>query len=234
MIKKEGIDMKVAFHHHAVVTIETNDGTKIIIDPFIRGNEKCDLEVDQLDVDVILLTHAHSDHFGDTIELAQKNEALVISNVEISAYLSQFNIETHGMQPGGSSNLDFGKISFTPAIHGSSLEINGKPHTLGLACGIILEADGKTIYHMGDTALYSDMKLIGDRFEIDLAFIPIGDTYTMGIRDALQASKWIKAKKIVPIHYNTFPEIEQNPQEFTDQLEEAVGIIPSIGEFIDF
>ena len=226
--------MKVAFHNHAVVTIETNDGIQIIIDPFIKGNEKCDLDVDQLNVDVILLTHAHSDHFGDTIELAEKNNALVVANVEICEYLGQFDIETHGMQPGGSYHLDFGRVTFTPAIHGSSLELDGRPHTLGLACGIILEIDGKTVYHMGDTALYSDMKLIGKRFDIDLAFIPIGDNYTMGIRDALQASEWIKAKKVVPIHYNTFPVIEQNPREFTDQLGEAVGIIPNIGESIDF
>lgn len=225
--------MKAAFHGHAVVTVELEDGTKIIYDPFITGNEQTDLNIDELDIDVILLTHAHDDHFGDTIELAKMNDATVVTTVEIADYLATQDVEAHGMQPGGSHEFEFGTVKFFQAIHGSSIEINGLPHTLGLATGIMLNADGKSLYHVGDTALYSDMKLIGELNDIDLAFIPIGDNFTMGPEDAKMAAEWLQAKKAVPIHYNTFPLIEQDPQAFVDSLAEGVGYVPNKGELFD-
>src|SRR5699024_9546767 len=124
------------------------------------------------------------------------------------------DVEAHGMQPGGAFDFDFGRVKFTQAIHGSSLEIDGKSHTLGLASGILVTADSKTVYHLGDTALYSDMKLIGEMNTIDLAFKPIGDNFTMGPEHAALAAKWLQAKKIIPIHYNTSPIIKQNPEEY--------------------
>lgn len=224
--------MKLKWHGHSVVSIETDGGVKLLIDPFITGHEACDLDVESLEVDYILLTHAHSDHVGDTQAIAERTGALIISNVEIVSYFEGLGLKGHGMQPGGAHEFDFGLVKMFPAIHGSSLEIDGKPFTLGLAMGIMLTIDGKTIYHLGDTALYSDMQLIGQRHDIDLAFVPIGDNFTMGIEDALLASEWLEAKTIVPIHYNTFPVIEQDPEVFVAGLKKQKGLIPKIGERI--
>ena len=227
--------MKATFHGHAVVFLETEDGTKLLFDPFISGNEHTDLDVETVETDYILVTHAHADHFGDTIKLANRTGATVITTVEIADYLATKDITAHGMQPGGAYDFDFGRVKLTPAIHGSSLDIDGSgnPYTLGLASGILVTADDRTVYHMGDTALYSDMKLIGDTNTIDLAFVPIGDNFTMGPEDAAIAARWIKARKVVPIHYNTFPLIEQDPNQFINLLEDGVGEILEIGDTIE-
>lgn len=224
--------MKAKYHGHSVVSLETNKGEKFLFDPFINGHEACDLDVDTVEVDYIFVTHAHSDHIGDTVEIAKRTGAKVITTVEIANYLTTKDVEAHGMQPGGAFDFDFGRVKFTQAIHGSSLEIDGKSHTLGLASGILVTADSKTVYHLGDTALYSDMKLIGEMNEIDLAFVPIGDNFTMGPEDAAQATKWLKPKKAVPIHYNTFPLIQQNPLDYIDLLDENVGMVLTVGESI--
>ena len=228
--------MKVTYHGHSVVTIVTDDGTNLVFDPFINGHEACDLDVRTVEADYILLTHAHSDHFGDTIEIAKRTGATVITTVEIAEYLSSKDIEAHGMQPGGSFNFEFGHVKLTPAIHGSSLQLkpdDEMPTTLGLASGILVSINNKIIYHVGDTALYSDMKLIGEMNDIDLAFVPIGDNFTMGPKDAAVATKWLKAKQAVPIHYNTFPMIEQDPSDYINLLDDGVGKILTIGDFIE-
>lgn len=226
--------MKASFHGHAVVMLETDDGTKLLFDPFITGNESCDLDAETVEPDVILVTHAHADHFGDTVAIAKRTGAQVITTVEIADYLGTLDVEAHGMQPGGAHEFEFGRVKFTQAIHGSSLDIDGSsvPTTLGLAAGILVTADNRTVYHVGDTALYSDMRLIGDSEKIDLAFIPIGDNFTMGPRDAAVAARWLKADTVVPIHYNTFPLIEQNPTSFINLLHQGVGIVLEIGQSI--
>lgn len=227
--------MKATFHGHAVVGLEKEDGTKFLIDPFISGNPMTDLDSETLEVDVIFVTHAHDDHLGDTISIAKRTGALVISTVEIVSYLSSQGLENlHGMQPGGAHDFDFARVKMTPAIHGSSLNIDGQSVTLGLATGILITADGQTVYHLGDTALYSDMKLIGERNSIDLAFVPIGDNFTMGPEDAALASQWLKALKVVPIHYNTFELIEQDPLAFIDLLDDGIGYVPVLNEAFEF
>ncbi len=221
--------MKATHHGHAVVSLETKQEVKLLIDPFITGHEDCDLDVDTVEADYILVTHAHADHLGDTVDIAKRTQAQVITTVEIAEYLESLGLNTHGMQPGGAYTFDFGRVKFTPAIHGSSLTIDGIPTTLGLASGILITADEQTVYHLGDTALYSDMKLIGELNDIDLAFIPIGDNFTMGPEDAALAAKWLNSKKVVPIHYNTFPLIEQDPEAFIQMLDGIEGLIPEIG-----
>lgn len=126
------------------------------------------------------------------------------------------------MQPGEAHEFDFSTVKFTQAIHGSSLDIDGsrKPFTLGLAVGILFTADNKTVYHLGDTALFSDLKMIGDQNNIDLAFIPIGDNFTMGPKDVSIASRWLHVDCVVPVHYNTFTLIEQDPHDFVNLLYE--------------
>ena len=225
--------MKVSYHGHSVVQIETN-GKKIIIDPFITGNPLTDLKMGDVKVDVIIVTHGHGDHLGDTIELAKQNNSLVIANFELATYLSWKGLTTHGMSIGGAFEFDFGKVKLTPAIHGTGLVTeNNEIIYLGMPAGILLMAEGKTIYHAGDTGLFSDLQLIGERHPIDLAFLPIGDNFTMGPEDAAIAARFLKAKRVVPIHYNTFPPIKQDPNKFVELLFGNQGLVLEPGEEIE-
>lgn len=224
--------MKIAFNGHAVVQIATNNGVKIIIDPFINGNPSCNLTVDKIKVDYVLLTHAHADHFGDTLEIAKSNQATVVANPELCDYLQSQGIEDLvPMQAGQTHDFDFGRLEYTPAIHGSSLTIDGEEIQMGKACGIILDIEGKTVYHMGDTHLFPELQALGENHAIDLAFAPIGGKYTMDAADAKTAVETLNAKKVIPVHYNTFEGIEADPNAFVASLPEGVGFIPIVGEF---
>ena len=225
--------MKISWHGQSCVRIQTDTGVAILIDPFITGNSKSDLDPDTVEADVIFLTHAHNDHIGDTESIAKRTDALIVANAEIATFFKKKGLKTHGMQMGGKHQFDFGEVKMTPAIHGSSYEVDGESLTLGLAAGIIFSADGQTIYHAGDTALFTDMKLIGAYKTIDVALLPIGDNYTMGPEDATIATSYIQAKKVIPIHYNTFPLIEQNAEEFCMGLPEEQGLALKVGEIID-
>lgn len=222
--------MKVSYHGHSVVKVETDKHT-ILIDPFISGNDACDLDADTVKADVILLTHGHNDHVGDTMEIAKRNDALVVAPNELAVYLGFKGLKTHPMHIGGAHEFEFGRVKFTQAFHGSSFteEDNTIVYT-GMPAGILLTIDGKTIYHVGDTALFSDLKMIGDMNSIDLAFVPIGDNFTMGPEDALIATDWIRAKVVVPVHYNTFPVIKQDPEAFAKQVKIGEGKAMKIGE----
>jgi L-ascorbate metabolism protein UlaG (beta-lactamase superfamily) len=226
--------LKVSYHGHSVVKIETK-GKVILIDPFITGNSLTDLKVDDIKPDVILLTHGHNDHVGDTVGLAQKHNSLVIAVHELATFLGSQGVEKlHGMSIGGAFEFDFGKVKLTPAFHGSAYITENKEIIYcGMPSGILFMAEGKTIYHAGDTALYSDMKLIGERHPIDVAFLPIGDNFTMGPEDAAYAAKLLNAKTVIPIHYNTFLPIKQDPKRFVELLENQTGIVLQPGEFID-
>lgn len=223
--------MKISWHGHSCIQIQTSENHKIIIDPFIKDNPMSDLKIDHLDIDYILLTHAHKDHFGDTIEIAEKNDALVITTVEIADFLQELGLKVHGMNLGGSYDFPFGNMKLTNALHSSNLNWEGKTINLGNPSGILLTLENKKIYHAGDTALFSDMSLIAP---VDLAFLPIGDNFTMGINDAIKAANFLLAKDVIPIHYNTFPLIKQNPADFIEGLKNSNGIVPQIGEIIDY
>ncbi|BAS45867.1 metal-dependent hydrolase [Staphylococcus schleiferi] len=229
--------MKLSFHGQSTVYFEAN-GKSGIIDPFITGNDLSDLSVEDLKVDYIVLTHGHEDHFGDTVELANRNHATVIGSAEVANYLSKAKgIENvHPMNIGGKWEFDFGVLKFVQAFHSSSLTNDeGIPIYLGMPMGVILELDGKTIYHAGDTGLFSDMKLIAERHPVDVCFVPIGDNFTMGIEDASYAiNHLIKPKLTVPIHYNTFPLIEQDPVKFKEAVYEGRVQILKPGEAVEF
>jgi L-ascorbate metabolism protein UlaG (beta-lactamase superfamily) len=225
--------MKVSFHGHSVVKVETN-GKTILFDPFINGNNQTDLKVDNENPDVIILTHGHGDHVGDTVEIAKRSGSLVIANNEIANYLSFQGLNTHPMHIGGAYEFDFGKVKLTPAFHGSAMITDNQEIIyLGMPTGVLLMAEGKTIYHAGDTGLFSDMKLIGERHPIDLAFLPIGDNFTMGPEDAAAAAEFLQAKMVVPVHYDTFPPIKQDPQIFIELLKDNNGKIMKAGDSIE-
>ncbi|CAM3702657.1 metal-dependent hydrolase [Erysipelothrix urinaevulpis] len=223
--------MILSWHGHSCVQIHCANGESILIDPFITDNPDSDLNLNELNPDYIVLTHAHNDHFGDTLEIAKKSNALVIAMVELADFIELHDLRTHGMNIGGSYKFSFGNLKFVPALHSSSLTINNQTLAMGLAAGLVFEIEGKRIYHAGDTAFYSDMKELAP---IDLAFVPIGDNFTMGIDDAVKASQTIQAKNVVPIHYNTFPVIQQNPQTFIDRLDPGQGLLVNAGDKIEY
>ena len=211
--------MKAIFHGHAFVELRIHAENKdytVLIDPFITGNSLCDVKIDDLKCDYIILTHAHGDHYGDTEEIAKKNDATVISTFEICDYVAAKGLKAHHMNHGGANSFPFGKVKFTLAHHTSSFPdgtYGGNP------AGVIISNDGKVIYHAGDTALFYDMKLIGEMHNINLAFLPIGDNYTMGIDDAVKAAEFIGADIVVPVHFDTFDVIRTDPQEFKKKIE---------------
>ncbi|OVE39449.1 metal-dependent hydrolase [Priestia aryabhattai] len=224
--------MHVSYHGHSIIKIETK-GKTILIDPFITGNELTDLNAEEVKADVILLTHGHNDHVGDTVEIAKRSGALVVAVAELATYLSWQGLNVHPMSIGGAYTFDFGTVKLTQAFHGSSYtENNEKIIYTGMPAGLLLTIEGKTIYHAGDTALFSDLKLIG-RHKPDLAFLPIGDNFTMGPEDAAIAAEWVQAKLVVPIHYNTFSVIKQDPHQFVESLSGIEGKVLKAGEGLD-
>src|SRR5690625_4439114 len=225
--------MKISYHGHSVVKVKTDDQA-ILIDPFITANEEYDVDHITVEVDVILLDHGHNDYVGDTVAIANRIGALVVALNDLAVYLGKKGINTHPMNIGWAYEFDFGRVKFTHAFHGSSYEEDdGTFIYTGMPGGILLTIDEKTIYHVGDTALFSDLKMIGELNDIDLAFIPIGDNFTMGPEDALIAADWINAKTVVPIHYNTFPVIEQDGDAFAAKVRTGKGLAMKIGDEIE-
>lgn len=223
--------MQIVWHGHSIIEIITANETNILIDPFITGNDLTDLKIADCHPDYILVTHAHYDHIGDTIEIAKKTGAQVIAITDLAAYLGEQGVTAEGLNFGGSYQTDFGKFKLVPAWHTAALPVGDEaPRTLGVAAGFEMHIDGKVLYNSGDTALFSDMKLINHGKGVDVAFLPIGDHFTMGIEDAVIAADFVKAKHVLPIHFNTFPAIKQNPTEYLEQLEDGVGISVAIGE----
>lgn len=180
----------------------------LAVDPFLTGNPKAVHTPGEIRCTHIALTHGHADHFGDTIELAKANNAPVFAAFEITEYLGEQGVtNVEPGNPGGKISAPFGFVAFTQAFHSSSYE----GRYMGMPCGLVVNIGGVTIYHCGDTALFSDMKLIGELYKPDVACIPIGDRFTMGPEEATLAAEMIGAKVAIPIHYNTWPPIEQDP-----------------------
>ncbi|MEK4561616.1 metal-dependent hydrolase [Staphylococcus sp. FSL K6-3157] len=229
--------MNLSFHGQSTIYFEAN-GKKVIVDPFITGNGQSDLDANAIEVDYIILTHGHGDHFGDTVELANRNNATVIGSAELGDYLTtNKNVENvRPMNIGGKAEFEFGTVKFVQAFHSSSLtDDNGIPVYLGMPMGVIIEVEGKTIYHTGDTGLFSDMKLIAERHPVDVCFVPIGDNFTMGIDDASYAiNTFIRPKITVPVHYDTFELIEQDPNEFKSAVTVGEVQILKPGESVKF
>ncbi|MFG0333525.1 MAG: metal-dependent hydrolase [Maioricimonas sp. JB049] len=193
---------------HSAFEIRTADHL-LLIDPFLSGNPAGIAAADELSPDVILVTHGHGDHIGDTVDLARRTGALVISNFEIGEWLGRQGVTNcHAMHLGGQHEFKFGTVRMTVAHHGSMLPDGSYGGNPG---GLLLTLEGRTLYHAGDTALFSDMQLIGEH-GIDLAILPIGDNFTMGPEDSVKATRFLNPARVLPCHYNTWPLIEQDAE----------------------
>ncbi len=209
--------IKLTWYGHAGWRIETPGGN-LLLDPFLTGNPTAPITADQTSADYILVSHGHGDHLGDTVSIAKRTGALVISNLEIANYCQAQGCKAHALHIGGSREFPFGRVKLTIAHHGSSFpdgQYAGNPS------GFLLTIDKRKIYDAADTALFSDMKLIGEE-GLDVAMIPIGDNYTMGPEDAVRAARFLKPRVLIPMHYNTFDLISQDPQAFARRVVQAV------------
>ena len=203
--------VKFSYYGHSAFLLD--DGKyKVLVDPFITGNPKATVKAENVKCDFVLVSHAHGDHLGNAPEIAYNNGAAIVTTPEVISEAESIGRLTCPMNLGGSLDLPFGRVRMTPALHSA-----GVPG--GTACGFVINIGGINIYYAGDTALFSDMQLIGQRDEIDYAVLPIGDNYTMGIEDAAQAAKLLGARKVIPVHYNTWPVIAQDAQAFKDLTE---------------
>ena len=207
----------VTFYGHSCVSL--SDGTHtLLFDPFITGNPQATLPASDIHADYILLTHGHSDHIGDAVPMSKQQGATIIATFELAKYCEQQGAKIHDMGIGGSYKFPFGRVKLTQAIHGSAIITDDDIKYLGNPCGFLVRFAGHTYYNTGDTGLFGDMALIGNLYKPDIVILPIGDNYTMGIEDAVEAVKMIKPKIVIPVHYNTFPVIMQDPYEFAKKV----------------
>lgn len=207
---------RLTWHGHSTFTLETESGHRIMFDPYLDENPKSDMGVDDVDeLDFILVSHGHFDHFQDAIPLARRTGAKLLATFEIVAYCEQQGLENlHALHIGGGCQMPFGYAKMTPALHGGQVAGDDTGAFTTVPGGWWLDMDGKRLYHAGDTALLTDMQLL--KGQVDVALLPIGDNFTMGPKDAARAVGFIEPKVVIPMHYSTWAPIEQDPNQFRE------------------
>jgi L-ascorbate metabolism protein UlaG (beta-lactamase superfamily) len=226
---------RLTWHGHSTFTLQADGGQRILFDPFLDDNPKSDIRAaDVTELDYILCSHGHFDHFGDAVELAKRTGAVLIGTFELVAFAQSRGVEGgHGMNVGGGHRFDFGYLKLTPAVHSGTIAGDDEGRFTSLAHGFWLDMDGKRLYHAGDTALIMEMQLLKGR--VDVALLPIGDNFTMGPEDAARAVEFIEPRVVIPMHYNTWDLIAQDPAEFRSLVggrAEVVALEP--GQSYDF
>ena len=208
--------MKLFWFGHACFLLDTGSH-RLLFDPWLNTNPLSPVQASEIECDYIFCSHAHDDHIADALEIAQRNKAVLIAPFELAEYFASQGAETLDPMPGGALTLPFGRVYVTPAIHSSSLDLGGgKSVSMGNPVGFVVAAKDRKIYHAGDTGLFSDMQWIG-RHGLDVAMIPIGGHYTMGIDDAVDALDFLVPRLAVPMHFNTSEKIAADPRVFETQ-----------------
>ena len=207
--------MEIRFLGHACFELTDGD-TRVLVDPFLTGNPKAAVQADELEPTHIFLTHGHADHYGDVLDIGKRTGAQVVAITEVAGELGEQGLEkVTDPNIGGTVAFEGGWVRLTPAWH-TAVSPKGTPHT---PAGLVINLGGKTVYHVGDTALFSDIRLAGERDRLDAALVCIGGHYTMDRHDAAVAAEWIGAPVVIPCHYNTFPPIETDAEAFKSDVE---------------
>ena len=214
--------LSITWLGHATVLYRSPSGKTVLVDPWMEGNPASPPDAKKLGaVDIMLITHGHSDHFNDALTIAKRLHPEIVCNFEISLYLGTKGViqKLHGINTGGSITVDGIRVTMVPAFHSSSIQDGDEVLPAGDPCGFVIRfEDGQTVYHAGDTGFFGDMKWIGELYRPSVAVLPIGDLYTMGPREAAVAAKLIGAKRVIPIHHSTFPGLTGTPDAFRKEL----------------
>jgi L-ascorbate metabolism protein UlaG (beta-lactamase superfamily) len=208
--------MDVRFLGHAAFELSDGD-TRVLIDPFLTGNPKAAASADEMDPTAIVLTHGHADHIGDTVPIAKRSGAPVVAIVELAGEIGQEGVQVFDPNLGGTVEFDWGWVRLVPAWHTSTTPKG----TVNTPAGVVVSLGGQTVYHLGDTCLFSDLALVGQRTPVDIALMCIGGHYTMDRTDGVEAARLVGAGTVIPCHYDTFPPIQTDAQAFKSEVESA-------------
>jgi L-ascorbate metabolism protein UlaG (beta-lactamase superfamily) len=210
--------MKVTWLGHSAFLIEGKD--RILVDPFLNGNPMAARKPEDVDCDIICVTHGHSDHLGDAVAIARRTGAVIACILEMSAYIERCEAKSIGFNLGGTATIRDTKVTLVPAFHSSSIGAPGLEFSAAQPVGVVIDS-GKVVYHAGDTSVFGDMRLIGEMYKPDLALLPIGGFFTMDPKGAALATSLIGPKTVIPMHYGTWPQIEQDPRTFEKEVKKV-------------